>query len=492
MTRCQKPTKILFKILRNHRMFQKNFLITLVILTPFIAGCALGPLYQRPDTSAQAIKSYINAPKSDGDQSMARWWERLNDPVVDQLVQTALLNNLTLNSARERVIQANEKVIIAQGAYFPSVSANLGGARSKSQIGSVSSYSTSYEAGLSTSWQLDLFGQNRKATWAAKADFQAAEAEREALAQTLVANIVRQRVAIATLARRVQLAKDIASSRDDTVQIVERRYRNGVDSTGALDIRLARTNFSSAQAQIPSLESNLTDALYGLDILLGRAPGVTQLKAIDFVALPPQEKIILDPPVALLDRRPDLRASELRLKAANENVGIAMADLYPNITFGGSLGFQDNSIGNLFRADQLAWSLLGTVTNRLFEGGKLRANIRLSESQARELASDYTQDVLEAVRDVESALQRGKKLNEQVDLLGINVEEARQAEATAQDRYRRGITNLLELLETQRHRQTAEQNLLLAQQSAWNARIDLYLSLGGDWQMTKMEKIADE
>lgn len=466
-----------------------NFLIVMIAL--LTTGCAVGPFYQRPGTSAQAIKSYINAPQAEGDQSMARWWERLNDPVVDQLVQTALSDNLTLNSARERVIQARENVVMAQGAYFPSLSADLGAARSKAPANTFSTYNTSYEAGLSTSWQLDLFGKNRKTAWAAKANFQAAEAEHEALAQTLIANIVQQRVAIATLARRVELAQDIASSRDDTVQIVERRYRNGVDSTGALDIRLARTNFASAQAQIPGLESNLTDALYGLDVLLGRVPGVTQLDAVNFVALPPQEKIILDPPVGLLDRRPDLRASELRLKAANENIGIAIADIYPNVTFGGSIGLQNDSVGNLFRADQLAWSLLGTVTNRLFEGGKLRANIRLSKSRARELASDYTQDVLEAVLDVESALQREKKLNEQVQLLDINVEEARQAETIAQDRYRRGITNLLELLETQRRRQTAEQNLLLAQQSAWNARIDLYLALGGDWKMTKTEKKTD-
>ncbi len=468
-------------------------LLLLFFVGFFMIGCAIGPDYKRPDVAAQAIKSYINAPREAGDQAMARWWTRLNDPVVDQLITTALANNFTLQSARERVIQAREQVVIAQGAYYPSLAADTGASRSAIPSGSGNplitskTYNTSFDAGLATSWELDLFGQNRRTAWAARAGLQAAEAEREALAQALIANIVRQRVAIATLARRVDLVRDIAVSRDNTVQIVERRYRNGVDSTGALDIRLARENFASAQAQIPPLESSLTDALYGLDILLGRVPGVTKIEAVDFAPLPRQEKIIIDPPVSLLDRRPDLRASELRLKAANEGIGIAMADLYPNITFGGVIGFQNDSVNNIFRADQLAWSLAGTITNRLFEGGRLRANIRLNKAQARELAADYAQDVLEAIRDVESALQREKKFSEQVALLKTNVEEARSAETMAQERYTRGITNLLELLETQRRRQTAEQNLLLAEQSAWNARLDLYLALGGDWDMTGME-----
>lgn len=473
------------------------FLILLASSTLF--GCALGPDYQRPSVSAQAMKAYINAPDAGVDvdvdgQSMARWWERLEDPVTDQLIEKALANNLTLQSAQERVLQARENVVIAQGSYYPSLGADLGASRSavNNPIFPNTAYSTAYEAGLSTSWQLDLFGKNRRSAWAAKANFEAAKATREALAQSLIADLVRQRVAVATIARRLKLAQEIASNRDDTVQIVERRYRNGVDSTGALDIRLARENYTSAQAQIPSLEADLTDALYGIDLLLGQTPGTTQLEALDFAPLPIQEKIILAPPVALLDRRPDLRASELRLKAANENIGVAIADLYPNVSFGGSLGFQGESASDLFRADQLVWSLLGTVTNKLFEGGRLKATIRLSESRARELASDYTQDVLEAVRDVESALQREKKINEQVDLLLINVEEARQAENIANDRYSRGITNLLELLETQRRRQNAEQNLLLAQQAAWNARLDLYLALGGDWQMTKTENKIDE
>jgi outer membrane protein TolC len=186
-------------------------------------------------------------------------------------------------------------------------------------------------------------------------------------------------------------------------------------------------------------------------------------------------------PVDLLDRRPDLRASELRLAAADAEIGVAMADLYPGLTLGGNIGVSGNQAGNLFSADQLAGSLLLTITSRLFEGGALRANIRLQESEARELSARYAGNVLGALREVETALKAEQELEKEMDSLQQSLQAVRKAESISLTRYQEGIESLRAYLEIQQRRYLVEQSWLRLLQEKWNNRITLYLALGGDW-----------
>ncbi len=450
-----------------------------------IFGCSLEPRYSRPDTKIAERDAYINQPQEEGVLTMARWWERLGDPVIDEMVENLLSDSLTIKSAQERVIQMRERIKIAQGGYYPSISASSSVSRATFNNPAIPNtiYNTNYDLGIGTNWQIDLLGKNRLSVAVARKNLLVENALKEALEQSLIADLMRQRVSVATLERVIQLEKEIITSQEQTLNTIERRYRSGVAGTNILNLRLARENLAAAQTRLPDLQARLASSLYNIDVLLGRTPGMTQINHVNFAPMPMTEKISLQPPMALLDRRPDLRASELRLKIANDHIGLAVADLYPDVSFGGNIGFESDQLSNLLRGDQLAWSLIGTITNRLFEGGRLRANIRLKESQMRELSNDYAQDILEAVRDVENNLQREKQAVAQVQLFEINVEEAKKSEEAARQRYEKGLITLLDFLNIQRRHQTAQRNLIYAQELAWNTRIDLYLSLGGDWDI---------
>ncbi|MEO0446473.1 MAG: TolC family protein, partial [Verrucomicrobiota bacterium] len=186
-------------------------------------------------------------------------------------------------------------------------------------------------------------------------------------------------------------------------------------------------------------------------------------------------------PIALLDSRPDLEAAELRLRAANADIGVAVADLYPNVSLSGGIGFTSSIAEDLFDADRLSGSLVGSIVQRIFEGGALRANIRLQEAELEGLARNYASLVLTALQEVESALQGESKLREQLLRQGQSVRALKQAEELSRERYLDGLLSLQDFLDTQQRRYAAEQSWLLTHQTYWNNRVNLYLALGGEY-----------
>lgn len=462
------------------------------------SSCTLAPDYERPSTIIGEMQHFLNAdtntmPEADT-MVMTAWWQHVDDPELQKQVNALLTENINLQAASARIVQAQAQAGISYGGLLPSFSVDAGRSRvatadSQARTGAFDisglsggrDYFSVYNAGATVSWQLDIFGKIRSGLNAAEATLSATEAEKEALTHSLIAELIRSRVAIAALKYRLQLAEKVVESRQQTLSSVEIRYKRGAASAGATDVYLARENLLSAEAEIPGLRAQLTDALYAVDVLLGKAPGTASSKDAYFPMLPPPRKIITPLPVALLDRRPDLRSAELRVVAANARIGVAIADLYPDLTLGAQAGTQANTLSNLWLADRLAGSIVSTVAATLFQGGSLRATIDLREAEAKEQAALYAGEVLEAVREVESALQQEEQLHQQLALRIDNVEAAVAAENSARDRYFRGIVPLLQLLETERRRAAAEQNLVLTQQQLWNNRIALYLALGGDW-----------
>ena len=342
-------------------------------------------------------------------------------------------------------------------------------------------YTSSFNAGLNTSWQIDLFGKIRRQTEAANAGFQATVYDRQALIHALIADVLNRRVAISVLKEQRILAEKNADNREKLYTIVDNRYDLGVRQTAATDVLLAEENFKSVKADISLFNRQIAENVYALDVLLGQIPGTSQPQENGFPLIPDPLDIPTCLPADLLDRRPDLRASELRLKAANANIGVAVADLYPSLNLSGSLGFNSNETNNLFSVQQLAGSVLSGLTARLFEGGALRANIRLRESEAREQTALYSQTILNALAEVETSLKNEREIIEELKSQEESVIALRKAENIAQQRYIRGIITLRELLDIQQPLYLAEQNLLSLQQSMWNNRVTLYLALGGDW-----------
>lgn len=455
-------------------------------------SCTLGPDYQRPatlaaDESATASATYRGA----GSQTPSTvpsiqldWWRAYNDPLLDQWVGHLLAENLDLRSAAERIVQARERIVIVGGERWPSVGLGVDGGRSFAPDflqPSERSYQSTINVGLGISWQADLFGKIRRSVEAAQYQSLANEADYLALQQTLVAELVRLRASVAVSQRELAVQADIVDSRQRTLDTVQRRYQLGVRNTSALSVYTAEENVASAQAQLVVLNRQLTENLLVLDTLLNQRPGTLQEVAMTFPLLPLSGAVTVDIPAALLDQRPDIRGNEFRLMATNAQVGVAMADLFPDLTLSINGGFVSDQWGGLFDNNNAIGSLTGQITTRLFEGGRLRAQIRLRESELREQAAQYAKLVLNAMAEVETALLQEHYLAEQVALLQRGTSAARKAEALAEQRYQQGISPLLVLLEAQRRRQNSERSLLAAQRASWRARVDLHLALGGDW-----------
>jgi outer membrane protein, multidrug efflux system len=467
-----------------------------------IAGCTLGPDYERPRTPVHDHETYINAPAPEtlseviAGNGVSRWWERMEDDQMARYVGLLLLQNLRLQEAAARVDQAWAQLRMQRGDWWPAVSGSVSGSRQMIPLSGATLteyplsgesntadhiYVTQWDIGLSARWQLDLFGRVRRGIESAEAFLDASRADAEALTHSLIAEVARTRVRLATLQRQLELAGETVESRWLTLSVVERRYERGVRDASALDVYLARENLSAARADMIELRQQISAQTYTLDLLLGRTPGSTDPRKVALPILPPPQKPPTGLPAQLLDRRPDLRSAELRLKAATARIGVAIADLYPDLTLSASIGFQNDEPRGWFSTSNLAGTLMGDILVRLFEGGRLRANIDLQKAQAEEAAAVYAGQILSALQEVETALNDDAHLAEQLEELEVQRINIRRAEELAWSSYRRGLRPLLDVLDAQRRRYMIEQTYLLAAQSAWNSRIALYLALGGDW-----------
>lgn len=449
-----------------------------------VVGCAVGPSYTAPEAGLTVEDTFVNVGYDTVPSEVPEiaWWQQIEDTTFQGYVETLLEDNLALKEIGERIFQANERRIIQGGNYYPSIGGNLSGSRSAQRFdfNNERFYVNRFDANLSVSWQLDLFGRIRRSVESAEASLQATEAERSALIQSLIADLANRRIAVSVNARLLKLARENAANRKALYDLVQYRYNLGTRNMEMADVYLAEENYTSVLGEIPEFGRLLTDELYQLDVLLGKRPGHTDPSAaatFPLIAEPPPLPEVI--PFDLLDRRPDLRASELRVRAASADIGVAVADLYPSLNLNPSVGFASSIIEDLIDPDQLVGSLSGSIVQSFFEGGALRANIRLQESEMRELALNYCNTILNAIREVETALNADIELSQQLIHESQTVNALKRAEAVAEKRYRQGLQTLQSFLETQQRRYRAEQNWLRTHQLRWSTRISLYLALGG-------------
>ncbi len=367
------------------------------------SACSLTPDYKRPETVADIMQEYSSTTqnaslKTDYDQGLvtvynldnhAFWWENINDPVTEKLIANMLSQNLRLEAAAERIVQARERTTIAGADLYPALSLNSGASRVMSptnaqnngfQLGSDRIYQTNYDLNIGASWQADLFGKIKAGQNAAIAETLVSTFDRQALLHTLIAELINRRVAIANTQAQIELTNQVIKTREQVLNSVNIRYEAGSEGTSALQVRRARENLAVAKSDLPPLISALNENIFALDVLLGMPPNSNEsIKKYNFPSLPPPRALKIPPPLALIDQRPDLQSQELRLIAAGQDIGVAMADLYPGISLGGNYGFTTAQTSTLLSSEQLAWSLTGSILTRIFEGGRLRANIRVKD-----------------------------------------------------------------------------------------------------------------
>lgn len=451
-----------------------------------MAGCGVGPEYRRPASIIDVSSDYRYLGENPNDVSFDPnylWWQNFADETTNDLVSEALANNYSIKSAAQRVIQSQASLEQAIGAQLPNINYGFGRERSRSNffLGglNIQSIESVYNQNISASYSLDLFGKLKQAKQAAWAELLSSRASQIAVTNSLIASVVKTRVAVETLKRQKDIIEKTIDSRERTLDIVERRYKYG--RVESIDVRFARENLAVARAVLPEIELSLAKTLMAVDTLLAKKLGSTNDLPSIVLDVPNLSPIPMGLPGSLLDRRPDVIAAELKLKAQNERVGVSIAQLYPDLTLTGSYGFRGQEFENAFNDDYEVYSLILNAAMPLWQGGALRSNIKGAKARYEELAYDYADTIINAVKEVETALVTEEKLNSRYIHLIERAEQARKAEDLSLERYSKGLEPILTYLESERRRINAENDLVLVQDQLWSNRVDLFLALGGNW-----------
>lgn len=468
-------------------MFMRIRCIVAGVVLTGLAGCMVGPDPARPPSIADDADRYHNAAQARQTAEppdVRQWWRRFDDQLTNELVTKALKHNTDLRVAAARVLEAEAMLGVAVGQQLPSLDASVQRNRRQSTFefdrDRFTSRATTYTAQATFAWQLDLFGKLRRGTQRAELDLFANRANREAVVHTIVAEVVRTRARLATLQRQLAIARANTASFRDTVEVIRRRYERGV--TTALDLRLAEENLSRSLASEPEIQSQLRTTQHALDVLLGRQPGSTKPPPDTLSDLPELDPPPTGLPIHLIDQRPDLRTSQFRAMAQQAGIGVAVADMFPDINVSGSGGYEGSEFKQLFDGPEaLIWNITTQAAVKLWRGGALRAQADAERARADRLAAEYARSVLTALREVEDALVREEHARRRYRHLQRRVAESRAAEDLARQRYDQGVETILTVLESERRRRNAEEALVATQQTVWNARINLFLALGGDW-----------
>jgi len=453
-----------------------------------LGGCTLGPEAHRPESIVTDQTRFVSDGAGDATEptDMTHWWRSFDDPALNELVEQAVADNLDLRIAAARVMEAEAMLGAATGRRLPTLDGSIGRDRRQTTFeftgDRFSSRATTYTMELRTAWQVDLFGKLRRGQERAMYEMFATRADRDAMLHTIIAQTVETRALIATLRQQLDLVRENSASFESTANFVNRRYENGV--TTALDLRLANENLAFSRSREPQFERQLREARHTLDVLLARQPGTGEPLTDTLREVPPLAIPETGIPLALLDRRPDLRAAEFRAMANQAGIGVAMADLFPDISISASGGYQTSNTNDWITPESLVWDLLTQATWKILQGGALRANVDAERARAEAAAAQYAKTVITALKEVEDALVAERLVRQQYEQLKISAAEATEAQKLAQQRYERGVENILVVLEAERRMREAQDRVVLARFALWQARVGLHLALGGDWGAT--------
>ena len=469
--------------MRSSSLLPVAALLTVAVST---TGCTLGPEPARPVTAAEDSSTFVYAKEQQSTEppEVTAWWRTFGDETTVELVELALEHNTDLQAAAARVLEAEAALRRARGARLPQVGFGATATDQRisfvlPEIGRRTIDSTTYTYNFNVSWQTDLLGRLKRTQQASWASLMAQEEAQQALVHTIVSLVVRSRVLVATAAYALEINRQITDSWESTTNTVERRYRAGL--AGAVELHLARENLAAVRASEAVIAGELELARLALDVLVGRRPGSGDPLPDTLPQLPSLEPVPLGLPASLLDRRPDLRQAEMQLAAATYGVGAAIANLYPDLSLTGSVGASADKINDLTLDDGLVYNAVANLVGPIFSGGQRRADVDAAKARVEQATALYAGAVLTALREVEDALVLGESTRSNWEFSDQRVAEARAADRLAKQRYQRGVETLLTVLETERRLRLAEQAIITATADVWNARIDLFLALGGDW-----------
>lgn len=433
------------------------------------------------EPAAESPVALPSAWNSGNDGDVMPWSKDVNDPDLRSLISRALQQNFDLKALIARVDAARARSRIVGADLAPRIDIEYRGSRTESEqgngAGSIENPLTRQNLSVELAWELDVWGRLRASARATVADYQAAEKDLAAARLLLAANIARAWFDAVEADQQVLLAENTLNSFRSSLSIIEQRFQSGIGT--ALDVRLARGNVATAEANLFLARGAKDRAVRSLKVLVGVYPDTT-------IALAEQlpeftSRVPAGLPSELLLRRPDLSADRWRVLANNERVKSSERELFPRFVLTGSAGTASGTLVDLLEWDRLIWNIAGGIIQPVFQGGRIRANIDLASANEDEAMALYAQTALDAFREVETALAAEHFLTGQERALLLSVEEQKAALQLAQQQYEGGLVGIITLLETQRRAFNAESAWLTTLNLKLQNRISLHLALGGDF-----------
>jgi len=455
------------------------------LLLVLCSACAVGPNYKKP--AVPVPPEYRGLSPDQSDQSRAasfgdqKWWDAFQDEALSDLIRTSLKQNYDVRIAAARILEARAQLGITRADQLPSVAAGASAVNERiPRTVSIPSIETSAnQVSMSLAWELDFWGKFRRATESARANLLSQEWAQRQVMSSLVSDVASAYFQLRELDLELEISRQTLASRKDSLRLTQILADGG--ATSMLDVRQAEQLVFTAAASIPDLERRIEQQENFISILLARNPeGIARGRKL--VDQPHALEVPAGLPSSLLERRPDIRQAEQQLIAANAQIGVAKADYFPQISLTASGGYQSSALTGLFSGPAGLWTFGGSAVQPVFEGGRIRNQVRLARARTEEATLFYQRTVQHAFRDVSDALVGYRKIQEfriQQEQLTHSAEEATKL---SNMRYKGGATSYLEVLDSDTRYFAAQLTLAQADLNELRAYVELYSALGGGWQ----------
>lgn len=473
--------------------------LPLAAIASLLVACApVGPDFVKPDIEVNDQWSEnVRDEFQFEPQDSVSWWQVLDDPVLNQLVELAQQQNNNIKIAGLRVLEARAALGIAVGNQYPQSQAVSGSASRVSSSESNANTTAGdlnfaqYSLGVGASWEIDFWGRFRRGIESADANLLASLASYDDTLVLLTAQVVDTYTVIRTAEERLRISKEDLQLQQRSYDIVEVLYRNGQSSE--LDVQQAETLLLSTKATIPDFEITLRQANHALSTLLGMPPAdMSALLGVGSIPLIP-EQIMVGVPADLVRQRPDVRRAELFAMAQNAQVGVAKANLYPSFSIAGSLGLAaagstdttrtgDSGIGELFRSESLTYSIGPSFVWPFLNYGRIKNNIRVQDARLQQALIQYRETVIQAAREVEDAMVAYVGSQQQDEILTASVISAKRSTDLSMLRYKEGFADYQRVLDAQQRLFQQQQRYVSNKGTAVRSIAAVYRALGGGWQ----------
>ncbi len=462
---------------------QFSFFALIVISSFWFEACKVGPKFKtdRTQIDSLAVYRYDSLHLAMEDSALnIRWWDLFNDPVLDTMIYTGLRENKDILIASSRIEQARAIVGIAKADYWPQIGYSAGAMSGNVMQGipSEGGKSSNIFTGFGTlNWELDFWGKFRRSTEAAKAELAASEYGKRTIQIGLISEITSTYFLLLDFHARLDISRNTFRLRQESLDIIQARFDEGI--IPEIDLNQAQIQKAIAESAIPFYERKVAQTENALSILLGRNPAPLTLGLPLFEQHQPPD-IPVGLPSMLMERRPDILRAEELLHAQTAKVGVAVAQRFPSISLTGLLGVASTDISKL-TANGLAWSAGASLLGPLFYFGKNKRRVEVERYKTEQVLREYERTVITAFKEVEDALVGIETLKRERRSVQDHVDAALNARHLSQQRYDKGVTSFLELLESERQAFEAELKLSEITQQLYNAYVRLYKALGGGW-----------